>query len=67
VTPNTKISSSASRKFGMQMPKSAKVVPARSAAVFRRTADRMPRGKATSTETVMLPEVEARAQAMLQA
>src|SRR6187431_2893581 len=44
VTPKKKIRRRARRKFGMQMPKSAKVVPARSTGPFRRAADRTPTG-----------------------
>src|SRR4029453_17229152 len=50
VTPKTKISRSAMRKFGMQMPNSANEVPKRSTAVWRGAAERMPTGVATTRE-----------------
>ncbi len=50
VTPKTKISRSAMRKLGMQMPNSANEVPKRSTAVLRRAAERMPTGVATTRE-----------------
>src|SRR5436309_3115710 len=48
-----KIRSSASKKFGTQIPTSANVAPARSIAVLRRIADTMPTGKATTSEIVI--------------
>jgi len=50
VTPNTKISRRAMRKFGMQMPKRANEVPRRSTAELRRAAERIPMGVATRSE-----------------
>src|SRR5206468_2155689 len=47
------IRSSASKKFGTQIPTSANVATARSIAVLRRIADTMPTGKATTSEIVI--------------
>ena len=44
----------------MQMPKSANVVPARSAAVFRRTAERRPSGNATTSEIAIASSASCR-------
>jgi hypothetical protein len=61
VTPKTKISRSAMRKLGMQMPNSANEVPKRSTAVLRRAAERMPTGVATTREmAIASPRAEAR-------
>jgi hypothetical protein len=52
--------SKASRKFGMQMPNSANVAPARSTVVLRRIAERIPTGNATTTEIVISKKASSR-------
>src|SRR6266498_1601120 len=60
LTPKTKINSNASRKFGMQMPNRANVVPPVSMAVLRLVADRMPRGTATLSEMTIAKTASSR-------
>jgi hypothetical protein len=60
VAPKKKISSSARRKFGTQMPNTANVAPARSIGVLRRTAQTIPTGKAITSEIVIANAASSR-------